>query len=131
MKLLLDTHIWIWGAAGSKRLAPRILRELENPENELWLSPISLWELAMLFERGRVALDQELDAWVSNALQAFPLHEAPITHEVALETRRVKLPHRDPADHFLAATARVFELTLVTADRQLTKVRDLRVLVNR
>ncbi len=131
MKLLLDTHIWIWGASGSKQLASRVLRELENPENELWLSPISLWELVMLFERGRVALDQDLDGWVSSALRAFPLHEAPITNDVALETAKVSLPHRDPADRLLVATARVFDLTLVTADRQLARVRDLQVLVNR
>ncbi len=131
MKLLLDTHIWIWGASGSERLAPRVLQELEKADNELWLSPISLWELGMLFERGRVDVDQDLDAWVSRALRAFPLHEAPITNEVALETFKVRLPHRDPADRFLAATARVFDLTLVTADRELAKLGDVRVLINR
>lgn len=131
MKLLLDTHIWIWSASGSERLATRVLRELEDAENELWLSPISLWELAMLFERGRVALNQDLNGWVSKALRTFPLHEALITHEVALETARVALAHRDPADRFLVATARVFDLTLVTADRQLAKCPHLRVLFNR
>ncbi len=131
MRLLLDTHVWVWNHLAPDRITKPVARELENPDNELWLSPISLWELGMLVERGRVSLDQELQTWVSNALRAFPLHEAPITHEVALETSKVKLPHRDPADRFLAATARVFELTLVTADRELAKLRDLRVLANR
>ncbi|MCI0353471.1 MAG: type II toxin-antitoxin system VapC family toxin [Acidobacteria bacterium] len=131
MKLLLDTHIWVWIHLAPDRVRRRVARELESPENELWLSPISLWELGMLCERGRVVLNQGVDAWVSNALRTFPLHEAPITHEVALETSKVRLAHRDPADRFLAATARIFELTLVTADRQLARVRDVRVLVNR
>jgi PIN domain nuclease of toxin-antitoxin system len=59
------------------------------------------------------------------------MQDAPITREVALEVNRLQLPHRDPADHFLAATARIFELTLVTADEQLARSGDFRVLWNR
>ena len=131
MKLLLDTHIWVWSHLSPDTLARPVARELENPGNELWLSSISLWELGMLWQKGRVVLNEHLDAWVPKALRAFPLHEAPVNHEVALESRRVQIPHADPADHFLAATARVFDLTLVTADRQLAKVGDLKVLLNR
>jgi PIN domain nuclease of toxin-antitoxin system len=62
------------------------------------------------------------------ALTSAPIREAPLTHEVALETRRVRLAHKAPADRFLVATARVFNLTLVTADRRLAKTRDIAVL---
>ena len=65
------------------------------------------------------------------ALKQAPVREAPITREVALETRRIQLPHRDPADRFLAATARVFELTLVTSDARLLQTKGLAVLPNR
>jgi len=57
--------------------------------------------------------------------------EASITHEVARAVGRLQLPHRDPADHFLVATAQVFELTLVTGDERLLKVRDVALLPNR
>jgi PIN domain nuclease of toxin-antitoxin system len=75
-------------------------------------------------------LNEELDVWVPKALDG-PLIEAPITHEVALETRKVNLPHRDPADTFLVATAKVFELTLVTADERLLEAPGISVLANR
>ena len=119
MKLLLDTHIWIWSVADKARLRPRVLKALENPANELWLSPISVWELMILAERGRVVLNGEVEEWISQALKAGPFKEAPLTTEVALATREIRLSHRDPADAFLVATAKVFELTLITSDVRL------------
>jgi len=62
---------------------------------------------------------------------AAPLADAPLTHDVAMETLRISLAHRDPADVFLAATARVYGLTLVTADERLLRTKDLAVLANR
>jgi PIN domain nuclease of toxin-antitoxin system len=59
------------------------------------------------------------------------MREAPITYQVTQETARVQLPRRDPADRFLIATARVFDLTLVTADEQLLQARQVSVLANR
>jgi PIN domain nuclease of toxin-antitoxin system len=59
------------------------------------------------------------------------MREAAVTYQVAEETARVSLPHRDPADRFLVATARVFDLTLVTADRQLIHARQVPILTNR
>lgn len=83
------------------------------------MSPISAWELALLIVRGRLHVDTTPDAWVREALQATPLREAPVSHEIALRSRSVALPHPDPADRFLVATAKVYELTLLTADARL------------
>ena len=85
----------------------------------------------MLVERGRVALKTDVATWVAEAFRRVPLHEAPLTHEVALATASIRLPHRDPADRFLAATAEIFELTLVTADERLTGARHVRTFANR
>lgn len=131
MRYLLDTHIWVWSLLEPDRLSRRVVQALEKPGNELWLSPISVWELVMLVERGKIVLDGDVVAWVDEALQRAPLKEAPLTLEVALETHRVQLEHRDPADRFLVATARVFDLTLVTADARLIEVKDLSVLAAR
>jgi PIN domain nuclease of toxin-antitoxin system len=68
--------------------------------------------------------------WIDKALQTAPLREAPLTHEVALESFGLRFPHRDPADRFLAATARVLGLTLVTADERLIDSRQVAVLPN-
>ncbi len=131
MKLLLDTHIWLWSLLEPGNLTRRVARALESAENELWLSPLSTWELLILVEKGRVVLDLEASAWVSQALRMVPLKEAPLTHEVALEARQVHLAHRDPVDLLLAATARVFGLTLVTADKRLLAAKGLGTLPNR
>lgn len=131
MKLLLDTHIWVWSLLEPARLTRRVARALEDEENELWLSPISVWELLILVEKGRLTLDLPVEQWIERAMKAGALKEAPITQEVALETRKVALPHRDPADRFIAATARVLDLTLVTADRNLLALRGLSTLPNR
>jgi PIN domain nuclease of toxin-antitoxin system len=131
MKLLLDTHIWVWSALDRARLSARLTVILENSRNELWLSPISLWEVLTLCQKNRLTLHPNPQAWIANALDVVPMREAPITYQVAQETARVKLPHRDPADRFLVATARVFGLTLVTADEQLLEARQSPVLANR
>ena len=131
MKLLLDTHIWIWTRLQPDRLSSPVVKALEDPENELWLSPLSIWELSNLVDKGRIVLNTGVEDWVARAMQAVPLKEAAITHEVALETRRVQLPHRDPVDRFLAATAKVYELTLVTADERLLGSKAFSVLANR
>jgi PIN domain nuclease of toxin-antitoxin system len=131
MKLLLDTHIWLWSVLEPERLSRRVAKEVEDASNQLWLSPISIWELIVLWQKRCIVPDEDIETWVPDALRSLPLQEAPVTYEVARETGRLQLPHRDPADRFLLATAKVFELTLVTADEHLLKVRDVSVLANR
>lgn len=130
MKLLLDTHIWLWSVAEQDRLSPSVKQQLEDASNQLWLSPISIWELLILSQKRRVLLEGGVDAWISKAMKALPVREAAVTYEVAREISRLKLSHRDPADHFLVATAIVFGLTLVTADEHLLNVPDISVLPN-
>ena len=131
MRLLLDTHIWLWSRRDPARLTRRVARALENPTNELWLSPLSVWELMLLAEKGRIPMSIPADEWVVRALERVPLKEAPVTFQVALATRHIDLPHRDPVDLILAATARVFDLTLVTADQHLLAGSGFSVLANR
>lgn len=119
MRLLLDTHIFLWSLLEPERLSPQAAAALEDKANELWLSSIVIWEVLVLAERGRVVLKPDAISWVRRAMQKVPFREAPVTHEVAIQSRLVELPHRDPADRFLAATALVYELTLVTADKRL------------
>jgi len=128
VKLLLDTHIWIGMLLEPDRLAPKVARALQNQENELWLSPISIWELFILVEKRRVALEMETHEWIAQAGRSVPIKEAPLTAEVVLATRQLRMPHRDPADMFLAATAKVFELTLVTSDAHLLSIKGISLL---
>jgi PIN domain nuclease of toxin-antitoxin system len=113
-----------------ERLGRRVSRELLAPTNELWLSPISVWEVMLLLERKRIRVDGDPVPWLEEMLRATPAREAPLTHEVAIESRRLQLPHPDPADRFLAATARVHDLTLVTADDRLLAFDGIETLPN-
>ena len=131
MKLLLDTHIWVWSLRHPGRLSRRVTRVVSDPRNELWLSPISLWEILSLCRKGRLNIKENPSAWISAALATVPFREAPLTHEVVLATESIVLPHRDPADIFLAASAKVYELTLVTADENLIASKGFAVLANR
>src|SRR5688572_33062614 len=132
VRLLLDTHIWIWNVAVPDKLSKRVIRAIEDAANELWLSPISIWELSVLVRKNRVVLDDDVDAWVSRTLAQTTFREAPLTNEVALAVSTFRFSHQDPADHFLAASAKVFDLTLVTADPRLLalKSQGLAVLSN-
>jgi PIN domain nuclease of toxin-antitoxin system len=130
VKLLLDTHILLWSLLEPARLTERVAAALEDPSNELWFSPIVLWEVLMLAERGRVTLAPDAATWVRRACQAVPFREAPMNHEVAIQSRAIDLLHEDPADRFLVATALVYDLTLVTADERLLRSRRIAALAN-
>ena len=128
MRILLDTHIWLWAYLEPRRLGPRLLRELRNPANDLWLSPISTWEALTLHSKGRIRLPADIDLWLRDATAVT--HEAPLTHEIALAASRLPL-HQDPADRMLAATAQILDLVLATADQRLLGLAGVRTLANR
>jgi len=130
MKLLLDTHILLWSLIDPSQLSKRVADELENPSNELWLSPISTWEILLLAEKGRIVLDADPAAWLRDVFKRIPFNAALIDHESAIQSRILNLPHQDPADRFLAATSVVYGLTLVTADKRLMALTDFSVLPN-
>jgi len=130
MRLLLDTHIWIWSDLEPWRLTSDVTRILSDTENALWLSPVSVWELIVHVEKKRITLEKDVLTWISTSKQELSLREAPMSWAVAEELRFVVLRHRDPADRFLVATARVQDLTLVTADRMLMEIDGVRILPN-
>jgi PIN domain nuclease of toxin-antitoxin system len=130
MKLLLDTHIWIWSVGDPQRLSRRVAKALEDVQNQLWLSPVSIWEALLLHRKGRLKVPEGFSTWVTRALTTMPLTEAPLNFEVAAALTAVSLPHADPADHFLAASAKAFGLTLITSDRNLIRAKEISVMEN-
>lgn len=131
MNYLLDTHIWLWSLLEPERLSRAVASALSSPGARRWLSPLSVWEALLLIERRRLSVDRPAEEWIREALERAPVEEAAITREVAFASRALATRHRDPVDRFVAATARVFDLTLVTADRQLFRLPGVRVLRNR
>ena len=122
MKLLLDTHVLLWWLQGSPRLSRRqdqALRQI-SPEQPVWVSDISLWEIATLVGLGRIELELPLQEWLERATAPPLVQLSPITPAIAAEL--AQLPesfHRDPADRILVASARVLGATLLTQDRRI------------
>lgn len=131
MRLLLDTPIWLWSLGESSRLTPHVAQAIGAKNAELWLSPISFWELGILVGKGRIELADSLDAWIDDALRTAPMREAPLTRAVVRALGSITTPHRDPADRFIAATAAALDLQLVTSDEQLLAGCGYRLLPNR
>lgn len=118
---LLDTHVWLWSLLEPERLRKKTRALLTAPASALWLSPISVWETTMLAQSGRLDLDVDPRRWIQDAIVASGIGEATLNHEVALQSRELKLKHDDAADRFIAATATVYQFTLVTADESLLR----------
>ncbi len=131
MKILLDTHIWLWGHLAPERIGKRLTQAMLAPSNQLWLSPISVWECLVLAEKKRVALKGDAREWIARALDQAPMHQASLNFEVVYASRTLALEHEDPADRFLAATALVYDLVLATADHRLLDSRGFQTLANR
>jgi len=130
INLLLDTHIWVWSVLAAERLKPKVAKALENPDNVLWISPVSIWEVLVLSRKKRLQLEPDAEQWVRRCLRERPLQEAPLTREIAIQSERIDLPQADPADRWIAATARVGDLVLVTADEKLIRCPGIRTLPN-
>jgi PIN domain nuclease of toxin-antitoxin system len=132
LKLLLDTHVWVWSLEDPRRLRPKVASALSAASAELWLSPISLWEVAVLIQVGRIALKgfSGPREWIEEAKARAPMREAPLNGQIAIESRYVRVSHDDPADRFLAATAMVLGLTLVTSDARLLAGKGFKTMSN-
>jgi PIN domain nuclease of toxin-antitoxin system len=122
MPLVLDTHAWVWWVTGDRRLSRRAKTAIDRAlaRGELYVSMISVWEMAKKVEKGQIALDRPLDEWIEDALSADGLQVADMTRPVLLDSCRLPLPfHGDPADQIIAATTRSLSATLVTKDVRL------------
>ncbi|PZV02948.1 MAG: PIN domain nuclease [Leptolyngbya sp.] len=120
MKLLLDTHIWLWYALGDAQLSDNLKVLIPQADTELWVSPISMWEVMILAEKGKITLSDEPAKWIQQSLDTLQVLEAPLTGKIAILSRQINLPHKDPADRFIAATALHYGLPLATVDTHLT-----------
>ncbi|MGI8657808.1 MAG: type II toxin-antitoxin system VapC family toxin [Candidatus Limnocylindria bacterium] len=120
MKLLLDTHVWIWWLTAPDRLTSEASSALSDADSRLCLSPASTWELMVKSAAGRVTVSGSVEALVEEAISASGVQPLPIEHAHALQLRRLPAHHRDPFDRMLIAQAQADQMILVTADRQLS-----------
>ncbi len=121
-KLLLDTHVWIWLVSGNALLSKKCLNAIERcaEQDDLSVSSISVWELAMLVEKKRISLEMDRLDWVERALSVPGISLVPLLPRIAIQSTR--LPgkiHGDPADRMLIETARHFNSVLITHDEKI------------
>ena len=116
--ILLDTHIWIWWVHEDSRLPQHHARFIESHiADGLGVSVVSCWETAKLVERGRLELPKPTGVRVKEALAYPGVRLVGLTPEIAVEATQLPQPfHRDPADQFLVATARLLKAGLLTLD---------------
>ena len=130
--ILLDTHILLWWAGGNPELlsadaAAAITAAITG--GEIAVSSISAWEIAMLVDRGRLALSMDVAAWLAVVQEIEALRFIPVDHEIGVKA--VELPgvfHKDPADRMIVATARKLGVPLVTADEKIRMYEHVRVI---
>jgi PIN domain nuclease of toxin-antitoxin system len=126
LRILLDTHSWLWMRAEPERLAESSRRLLRDPANELLLSAVSAWEMAIKFATGKLQLPQPPAVFLAQRMAEDRLGALPILHAHALRAGELPPHHRDPFDRLLIAQAQIEGLTVLTADRAFAKY-DVRV----
>ncbi|RLA23968.1 MAG: PIN domain nuclease [Gammaproteobacteria bacterium] len=118
--ILLDTHALVWLSEGNSKLGTESLSLIDKAlkENELFVSAISFWEVAMLSEKGRVTMECSISEWRSN-LMKHGLQEIAVAGDVAIESTQLADFHGDPADRMIVATAIKSAASLCTADQKI------------
>ncbi len=123
--LLLDTHVALWLDSGDDRLGKSTRRTIDTTwqaGGQVFLSAVSVWEIALLVDRGFIELDVPIDAWVRRFLGRPGLSAVPLDHEAAARAYRLHhLEHRDPADRILIASAIGLGCPLVTQDDRIRR----------
>jgi PIN domain nuclease of toxin-antitoxin system len=128
LKLLLDTHVWLWALSTPEKLSRSASKAMARSSDQLYVSSVSVWEVSRLLSRKRLNFSSNFEKWLADSHLALPVLEAPVNWAVAEQASNIHLPHPDFGDTFLAATAIVFEMTLVTADEQLLNTKWLKTI---
>jgi PIN domain nuclease of toxin-antitoxin system len=125
MRLLLDTHIFLWAVSGSPRLKSAIRRTIESAD-QVYVSAASIWEIAIKAQLGKIEADPEE---LAAAIEASGFIELPVRAAHAAAVARLAPHHADPFDRLLVAQAIAEPLKLLTADAVLARYSELVVLV--
>lgn len=125
--LVIDTHVWLWLESDPDRLGKPARSRIEQAARlgKLWVSVMSVWEIGMLVAKDRIRLSMPVDEWVRRASATPGMQMLGVIPEIALESTRLPdSPHGDSVDRLLMASARVHNLTLVTADEKILAYAD-------
>lgn len=116
MKLLLDTCTFLWVALGASELSPRVVELFQSPDNQVYVSAASAWEIAVKCGIGRLPLPEPPDRFVRSQREEHAIESLPIDEESAVHISRLPPLHRDPFDRMLVSQAIVHGLVILTPD---------------
>jgi PIN domain nuclease of toxin-antitoxin system len=116
VRLLLDTCTFLWLAGGSTSLPPAAVNGIRDPANEVYLSAVSVWEIATKYRTGRLPLPEPPDRLIPIERDLRGVASLPFDEESALQVLRLPALHRDPFDRMLIAQAIAGSLAIVTPD---------------
>ncbi|WP_395144948.1 type II toxin-antitoxin system VapC family toxin [Armatimonas sp.] len=116
MKLLLDTHIFLWFINGDPRLSSTTLAALRNVSNEVYLSSVSCWEITVKYQLGKLPLPDSPDIFLSNQRRLHNFYALPLEEDCIGYLLQLPTIHRDPFDRMLISQALYHGLTLVSED---------------
>jgi PIN domain nuclease of toxin-antitoxin system len=116
MKLLLDTHIFLWFISGSNQLSAIFRDSIQNPNNTVYLSVVSLWECIIKYQLGKLPLPESPEIYLPKQREQHRIDS--LTVDEASVAQLIKLPslHRDPFDRLLICQSLQHNLTILTAD---------------
>ena len=119
MRVLLDTHVWLWMWGEPERLRNEARTIVEDPATELNVSAVSAWEIATKYAAGRLRLPTSPEAWLMDPRHRRDMTELPITFEHAIRAGALPNHHGDPFDRMLVAQAQIESLVLLSADQKI------------
>jgi len=131
MPAILDTHAWLWWLNGDTRLSKKAKAAVDKAQaqDDLWLSMISIWEVAKKVEKKQLVLDRPLNQWLDAATMLPGLHMWELTRLILVESCELPQPfHGDPADQLIVATARHHAANLVTKDQRIREYPHVRTI---
>jgi len=122
---LLDTHAWVWWLNRARGLGARAFAALDGlaPDDRPFLADISIWEVAMLVQRGRLVLSEPLADWLEAASHPRVVTVVPISAAIAAASAELPAALRDPADRLIVATSRSIQAPLLTHDVAIVRTR--------
>jgi PIN domain nuclease of toxin-antitoxin system len=116
MKLLLDTHAFLWYISRDPRLPHYAYDAIRDKSNEVYLSVVSVWEILVKFQIGKLPLPSPADEFIESSRSAHRIADLPLDRQAASHLLLLPMHHRDPFDRMLICQALNHELTIVTVD---------------
>ncbi len=130
MKLLLDTHIFLWLIDDDKRLSEQYRQAIQNPNNEKFLSVVSIWECVIKYQIGKLDFPSSPETYLPKERRKHLIKTLTVDENSIAQLVKLPLLHKDPFDRLIIAQALQHELIIMTEDKLILAYRDLRLLQN-